>query len=213
MGSAPEEIAWAIEQGKKSKQHEGYFFMVRSGGPRHRVKMNSPFYLAIYPVTQDEYKRLMGVNPSCFVAKQMDASTFKPSLAKVVIEQRQAGVKRATGKDTSRHPVETVSWEDAIEFCRRLSSLPAERAARRTYRLPTEAEWAYACRAGTTTRWYSGDDEAGLLDCAWYYGNADGTTHPVGLKRPNAWGLYDMHGNVWQWCSDWFPSTEGRAHE
>ena len=100
------------------------------------------------------------------------------------------------GKDTSRHPVETVNWDDAMEFCRKLSAMPAERAARRVYRLPTEAEWEYACRAGTTTRWYSGDDEAGLADVAWFNKNAGGMTHPVGEKKPNAWGLYDMHGNV-----------------
>ena len=72
------------------------------------------------------------------------------------------------GKDTSRHPVETVNWDEAMEFCRKLSAMPAERAARRVYRLPTEAEWEYACRAGTTTRWYCGDDEAGLVDVAWF---------------------------------------------
>jgi formylglycine-generating enzyme required for sulfatase activity len=84
------------------------------------------------------------------------------------------------------------------EFCRRLSAMPAEQAARRSYRLPTEAEWEYACRAGTTTRWYSGNDEAGLLDCAWLAKNSGSMTHPVGQKRPNAWGLYDMLGSVFQ---------------
>jgi formylglycine-generating enzyme required for sulfatase activity len=172
------------------------------------VKITKPFYLGIYAVTQAEYEKVMGVNPSSFTEKPMDASAFNPPLRDVDItkdfKNRQANAKKVAGKDTGRHPVESVNWGEAKEFCRRLSATPAERAARRVYRLPTEAEWEYACRAGTTTRWYCGDDEAGLLDAAWFSQNAERITHPVGEKRPNAWGLYDMHGNVWQWCADRF---------
>ena len=92
-------------------------------------------------------------------------------------------------------------------FCRKLSELPGEKAAKREYGLPTEAQWEYACRAGTTTRWYSGDDDAGLVDVAWFSKNAGGMTHPVGQKGANAWGLYDTHGNVWEWCQDWFDAS------
>lgn len=102
-----------------------------------------------------------------------------------------------------QNPVENVSWEDAMNFCRKLSALPEERAAGRVYRLPTEAEWEYACRAGTTTSYGFGDDASDLGEYAWYSNNSDGT-HPVGQKQPNAWGLYDMHGNVWEWCADWY---------
>jgi len=97
----------------------------------------------------------------------------------------------------SRRPVEQVSWNDAVEFCRRLSQREGV-----TYRLPTEAEWEYACRAGTTTKFYWGNNMNG--DYAWYRDNSGGKTHKVGRKQPNGWGLYDMSGNVWEWCSDWY---------
>ena len=98
-------------------------------------------------------------------------------------------------------PVETVSWHDAVAFCAKLSSLPAEVAAGREYRLPTEAEWEYACRAGTTTAYSFGDDAQDLGNYAWFSANSE-STHAVGEKLPNGWGLYDMYGNVWEWCSD-----------
>ena len=98
--------------------------------------------------------------------------------------------------------MEIVSWDDAVAFCEKLSALPAEQAAGRVYRLPTEAEWEYACRAGTTTAYSFGDDEQDLGKYAWFGKNSGKTTHAVGEKLPNGWGLYDMHGNVLEWCSD-----------
>jgi serine/threonine-protein kinase len=201
MGSTDEEIA--REEGKKNEAEHWYFDKVPSEAPRHHVKITKPFYLATYQVTQGEYEKVMGVNPSAFTEKQMEASAFKPPLDQRQKKEREGDARRVAGKDTSRHPVETVNWDDAMEFCRKFSAMPAEQTARRVYRLPTEAEWEYACRAGTTTQWYCGDDEAGLLDVAWFNKNAGGLTHPVGQKRPNAWGLYDMSGNVFQWCGDW----------
>lgn len=142
--------------------------------PRHKVKITKPFYLGVYPVTQEQYKRVMGKNPSW----------FQPP--------------RGGGPD---YPVEMVTWEATGQFLVTLAALEEEKQAKRTYRLPTEAEWEYACRAGTTTRFAFGD----LIDRgqANFGGYRRGTTR-VGLFAPNRWGLYDMHGNVNQWCSDWY---------
>ncbi len=126
-----------------------------------------------------------------------------------VHEVTQAQYEQVMGVNPSEfkgaaNPVEKVSWKDAIEFCRKLSDLPAEKAAGNVYRLPTEAEWEYACRAGTKTKYSFGDDDADLDAYDWFGNNSDGTTHPVGSKQPNPWGLYDMHGNVEEWCQDWY---------
>ena len=152
--------------------------------PQHRVRITRPFYMGVYDVTQSEYERVMGNNPSMFTPSNYS--------------------QKVGGQDTSRFPVEQVSWKDVVEFCRKLSDMPKERAAARSYRLPTEAQWEYACRAGSKTRYCFGDDWRQLGEYAWYQNHTDSQPHPVGQKKPNAWGLYDMHGNVWQWCQDWY---------
>ncbi len=121
-----------------------------------------------------------------------------------IFEVTQAQYNALTGKNPSVFkdgslPVETVSWEEAIAFCKKASEKTG-----RIVRLPTEAEWEYACRAGSTTRFSFGDDDNDLGTYAWYDRSSDKKTHPAGQKKPNGWGLYDMHGNVWEWCSDWY---------
>ena len=152
-------------------------------GPQTSVTISGGFWMGIYEVTQAEYQAVIGSNPSVF-----------------------------TG-DVNR-PVDHVNWNAAMVYCAALTT--SERAAGRcpadwAYRLPTEAEWEYACRAGTTTRFSHGDDrgDSNLGNYAWYSRNSSSTTHPVGEKAPNAWGLYDMHGNIWEWCQD---SWDGSAN-
>jgi formylglycine-generating enzyme required for sulfatase activity len=125
--------------------------------------------MGIYPVTQAQYKEVMGENPSYFDGWSLIKDHFH-----------------------QHHPVEQVTWDDAVEFCKKLSKMTDK-----TYRLPTEDEWEFACRAGTTTKFYFGDELS--PDQANYGEYYDGTTR-VGLFSPNAFGLYDMHGNVWEWC-------------
>jgi formylglycine-generating enzyme required for sulfatase activity len=153
--------------------------------PPHEVALTSSFYLAIHPVTQGQYEKVMGSNPAHF--------------------------GRANGGGPE-HPAESVSWDDAVAFCQRLSALPAERQAGRTYRLPTEAEWEYACRAGTTTPFCFGAALSAAqanFDGDFPYGGGDKGRSPqqttaVGAYPANHFGLHDVHGNVWEWCADWY---------
>ena len=145
---------------------------------QHRVRITQPYYLGTTEVTQGQWEQVMGSQP-------------------------WSGEKYV--KEGSDYAASYVSWDDAVEFCKKLSAKEG-----RTYRLPTEAEWEYACRAGATTV-YSFGNSSDLSEYAWWGGLAgDGNcqderyAHQVGQKRSNAWGLYDMHGNVWEWCRDWY---------
>ncbi len=154
---------------------------------QHDVEITRPFYMGAYEVTQEQYERIMGKNPARFHKDNGGGPT---------------------------HPVEKVSWEDAVEFCKRLSAMEEEKRAGRMYRLPTEAEWEYACRGGaeqyavfhfgnaltSTLANFNGNHPYGGASKGPYLGQ----TTPVGSYPPNTFGLYDMHGNVWEWCQDWY---------
>lgn len=159
--------------------------------PRRAVKITKPFYIGTYEVTQAEYREVMGVNPSYF-SSEGKGKAFVVDL------------------DTDHFPVERVKGNEAEEFCRKLSELSAEKAAGRVYRLPTEAEWEYACRAGTTTEFSLGDSlsslqanfNGDLASVGAKRGPFLGRSTTVGSYRANPLGLYDMHGNVSEWCAD-----------
>ncbi|MGH9363402.1 MAG: formylglycine-generating enzyme family protein, partial [Thermoanaerobaculia bacterium] len=142
-------------------------------GPQARVRIAEPFYLGLTPVTQGQWRQVMGENPASY-------------------------------PESPEHPVEHVSWDNCQEFCRRLAARSGRAA-----RLPSEAEWEYACRAGSVTIYSFGDDPALLPENAWFNANTR-SSQPVGRKRPNGFGLHDVHGNVWEWCQDsWHPNYRG----
>ncbi len=160
---------------------------------QHEVVITKPFYMGVFEVTQGQYEKVMGKNPSFFSATG-------------------GGKQRVEGRNPAEHPVEKVSWLDAVEFCKKLSE-----KEKKTYRLPTEAEWEYACRAGTKTVFHAGNDFNsnlaninGLVYSS--YGKEEAgpfwrCTVKVGDYKANTFGLFDMHGNVQEWCSDWYAAN------
>ena len=179
-----------------------------------------PFPPAPLPGTSRTIRNSIGVELTlipvgAFTMGKRTVRLTKPyfiGLHPITVAQWEAvmGVAKSHGTDANC-PVEQVNWDDASAFCQTLSAFPDEVWAGRAYRLPTEAEWEHACRAGTTTHYSFGDDNSRLDEYAWFSDNSSMQAHPVGRKKPNAWGLYDMHGNVKEWVSDWYgdyPKTD-----
>lgn len=197
MGSTAEAIEEAL---KFTGEDTHWQKCIKSEAPQHKVILTQPIYLGVNEVTQAEYEKVMGVNPS----------HFAPS---------GEGKGAVAGMETTSHPVETVSWNHAAEFCAKLSKqeelkpfyflagesiTPLDGTG---YRLPTEAEWENACRAGTTTKYWIGDKDEDLVRAGWFGTNFGGRTHAVGKLQANPFGLYDVHGNVWEWVEDWWEPT------
>ena len=202
MGSTAEEIAAALKEVGEDKHWQE---CIKSESPQHKVILTQPIYLGVNEVTQAEYEKVMGVNPSHFTPTGM----------------RKEAV---AGLETAEHPVETVSWNDAAEFCAKLSQQEKLKPfyfrvgdtitplAGTGYRLPSEAEWEFACRAGTTTKYWMSDKDEDLVRAGWFGGNSGQRTHAAGELKANPFGLSDMHGNVWEWVEDCWSDEYTPAH-
>jgi formylglycine-generating enzyme required for sulfatase activity len=162
-------------------------------GPQHPVALR-PFWMGKCEVTWDEYDLYWKQEPS---AEQPPKKTAQDKEADAVSRPTPPYADETFGHGREGHPVLCITHHAAMEYCRWLSAKTGK-----TYRLPTEAEWEYACRGGTKTAYFFGDDPKQLSEYAWFAGNAEDLTHPVGTKKPNPWGLYDMYGNVAEWCLD-----------
>lgn len=204
MGSLPEEIELALKHGGDDKDRNE---CIKSEAPRHRVLLTKPFYLSVYEVTQGQHQAVTGKTPSSFAK-----SGTMPAVAEAV-----------AGIDTARFPVEMVAWNDAEEFCTRLSEKESllvfdhragaaiSQGTSTGYRLPTEAEWEFACRAGTTTKFWNGEQNEDQIPIGWFHQNSGDRTHQVGESKANPFGLCDMHGNVAEWVHDgWEPDFYDR---
>jgi formylglycine-generating enzyme required for sulfatase activity len=192
--------------GKKAPKEFIEFF--RHEGPQHEVEITKAFWLGVHEVTQKQFKAVMGYNPSFYSSDGKGGKGLKYPES----SEPAGGKDKVKGLDTSDFPVENVSYDEAVAFCKKLTQKEAKSG--RKYRLPTEAEWEYACRGGGDKDqvFYVGNSlssKQANFNGELPYGGADKAAHlqrtcKVGSYKANKFGLYDMHGNVWEWCSDWY---------
>src|SRR2546429_2737586 len=201
MGSSKEEAERMAERIRQKKHHPWYLVGPLSEWPHRRVKITQPFYLGVYEVTVGEFRKFVEATDYHTDAEKDGEGADGCSNGKW--ETKPGYSWKNTGLDRNDQlPVMNVTWNDAVAFCQWLSAKEGQ-----NYRLPTEAEWEYACRAGTATPFYWGSDESQRDQYAWSGANSGGVLHPVGQLKANGFGLYDMIGSVYEYCSDWYAPT------
>ena len=198
MGLMQEDVDRRLAEAKRRNEPSWYIHCLSSEAPQHRVWISRPFCLGACEVTVGQFRQFAADAGYLTEGEKDRRGGHSGDASRQRVQKPEWMWRRPASEQSDDHPVVDVSWNEAVAFCEWLS-----RKEGTPYRLPTEAEWEYACRAGTTTSWHCGDRDATLPEYAWFAANRSGEIHPVGQLKPNAWGLFDMHGNVSEWCGDW----------
>ena len=182
-------------------------FLMGEGSEQKKVTIENDFYIGKYPVTVAEYMHFVNDVKKHYPEWLEEGNEYNIKTGTNDLYKKMPNLQNPNA------PIVGISWNDAVAYCKWLSEKTGD-----NYRLPREAEWEYSCRAGTKTKWSFGDSEKELDNYVWYYGNSynleekhkNYSIQEVGKKLPNPWGLYDVHGNVWEWCEDWYDSNKDK---
>ena len=210
-------LGYFLGQGNDNQQEtadEPAVHTAQTGSQQQSLQNSIGMSLTLLPAGELSIQSANASRPQNELKKRQIPNSFFIGTCEVTNKQYYAVTRSAQHRyKPANRPATKVNWTDAVAFCRRLSAIAAEQQLGHVYRLPTELEWEYACRAGTQTAFSFPGSNVKLAAHGWFASNANGTAHAVGTRKANPWGLFDMHGNAWEWCQDWYARYDGKAKE